>query len=76
MYLQIKFQFDIRDDNFCDALSKLDIKDTKSHWLSPKKMKVSGEYITLGPNKLLYYEGYDKCWNYGIKIYASIDAYS
>jgi hypothetical protein len=40
------------------------------------KRKRRGEYIVDGPNFLWSIDGHDKLANYGIQIYAGIDAYS
>jgi hypothetical protein len=38
--------------------------------------KPRGEYIVEGPNAVWSVDGYEKLANWGIQIYAAIDAYS
>lgn len=75
-YLRVKFSHNARDDDVRDALSHLDEKGTKSRRPGPKKNHKRGEYITPGPDWLWCCDGHDKFRNYGIEIYAGVDAYS
>lgn len=75
-YLQIKFHHNARDDDIRDSLSQLDEKGTQSRRSGPKKTHMRGEFITPGPDWLWYIDGHDKFRNYGIEIYAGVDAFS
>lgn len=75
-YLRIKFRHDARDDDVRDALSELDKRGTESRRPGPKKTHMGGEFITPGPDWLWCCDGHDKFRNYGIEIYAGVDAFS
>lgn len=53
----------------------MDKKGTESRWPGPNKSHLKGEYITPGPNWLWCCNGHDKFRNFGIEIYAGVDAY-
>lgn len=74
-YLHLKFHYNARDDNICDTFSTLDKVGTASRKPGPKKQHMGGEYITPKPDWLWCIDGHDKFCNYGIKIYASVEAY-
>lgn len=66
-----------REDDVRDALRKLDKKGTAARRPGPKKRKrTGGEYIVRGPDWLWCIDGHDKFRNYGIGIYAAVDAFS
>lgn len=75
-YLPVKFQYNARDDDVRDALAQLDQKKTESCRPGLKKSYICGKYITPGPDWLWCCDGYDKFRNYGIEVYAGVDAYS
>ena len=65
-----------REDDIRDALHKLDEKDTAARKPGPKRRrKRGGEFIVRGPDWLWCIDGHDKCRNYGIAIYAGVDAF-
>jgi|tagenome__1003787_1003787.scaffolds.fasta_scaffold20898812_2 hypothetical protein len=65
-----------REDDVRDALRKLDEKGTAARKPGPKKRRKGGEYIVRGPDWLWCIDGHDKFRNYGIGIYAAVDAFS
>jgi len=66
-----------REDDVRDALRKLDDKGTAARKPGPKRRrKRGGEYIVRGPDWLWCIDGHDKFRNYGIQIYAAVDAFS
>jgi hypothetical protein len=75
-YLGVKFHHNARDDDVRDALITLDPAGVQSRQRGPDKRQKGGEYITPGPDWLWCCDGHDKFRNYGIEIYAAVDAYS
>ena len=75
-YLRVAHGHQARDDDVRDALSTLDTAGTESRRKGPSKSRQGGEYITPGPDWLWCCDGHDKFRNYGIEIYACVDAYS
>ena len=67
----------IPDNDVRTALRKLDSKGTAMRKPGPRKRRErGGEYIVRGPDWLRCIDGHDKFRNYGIGIYAVIDAFS
>jgi hypothetical protein len=64
-----------REDDVRNALKLQDPTGTKTRKPEAKR-KRRLEYIVPGPNFLWSIDGHDKLANYGIEIYAAIDAYS
>ena len=75
-YLCLKFHHIAVDNDMCDAVSELDNKSTKFCQPGLPKSHLQGEYFTFGPNWLWCCDGHDKFCNFGIEIYAGVDAYS
>jgi hypothetical protein len=75
-HLRIHHAHRAREDDVRDALRKLDSKGTAARKPGPKKRKRDGEYIVRGPDWLWCIDGHDKFRNYGIGIYAAVDAFS
>jgi rhodanese-related sulfurtransferase len=75
-YLQVKYHHNAREDDVRDALAALDAVGVESRRKGSDKRQKDGEYITPGPDWLWCCDGHDKFRNYGIEIYASVDAYS
>src|SRR5436305_5843405 len=75
-YLRIKYRHNAREDDVRDAIATLDIPGTESRRKGPDKGRKGGEFITPGPDWLWCCDGHDKFRNYGIEIYAGVDAYS
>jgi hypothetical protein len=75
IYLRVKYQYYAREDDVRDAIITLDISGTESRRKGPDKRRKGGEFIILGPDWLWCCNGHDKFRNYGIKIYAGVDAY-
>lgn len=75
-YLKVKYCHNARDDDVRDALAHFDQKGTESRRPGPKKSHFNGQFITPGPDWLWCCDGHDKFRNYGIEIYAGVDAYS
>jgi hypothetical protein len=75
-YLSVKVRHNARDDDVRDALIALDPAGVQSRQRGPDKRQKDGEYITPGPDWLWCCDGHDKFRNYGIEIYAAVDAYS
>jgi hypothetical protein len=73
-YLRVTHRRQARDDDVRDALSTLDTAGTESRRKGPNKSREGGEYITPGPDWLWCCDGHDKFRNYGIEIYACVDA--
>jgi hypothetical protein len=65
-----------REDDVRHAFRKLDEKGTTAHKSGPKKRRRGGEYIVRGFDWLWCIDGHDKFRNYGISIYAAVDAFS
>jgi hypothetical protein len=74
-YLRLKGHH-AREDDVRDALAHLDPEGTEARRRGPDKTRQSGEFITPGPDFLWCCDGHDKFRNYGIEIYAGVDAYS
>jgi|SRR6266516_4645582 len=75
-YLQVKYHHNARDDDVRDALATLDTVGVESRRKGSDKRRKGGEFITPGPDWLWCCDGHDKFRNYGIEIYAAVDAYS
>jgi len=76
-YLRIKYHHHAREDDVRDALAMLDTPGTESRRKGTDKTRSKGgEYLTPGPDWLWCCDGHDKFRNYGIEIYAGVDAYS
>lgn len=75
-YLRINHSHHAREDDVRDALAILDEAGTDSRRKGPDKRHQGKEYITPGPDFLWCCDGHDKFRNYGIEIYAGVDAYS
>jgi hypothetical protein len=75
-YLRVAYTHNAREDNVRDALGVLDQEGTQSRRKGVDKRSTTGEYITPSPDWLWCCDGHDKFRNYGIKIYAGVDAYS
>jgi hypothetical protein len=65
-----------REDDVRDALAQYDPEGTAARRRGPDKTRKGGEFITPGPDFLWCCDGHDKFRNYGIEIYAAVDAYS
>jgi hypothetical protein len=65
-----------REDDVRDALAFHDAQGTQARRRGPDKRRTDGEFITPGPDFLWCCDGHDKFRNYGIEIYAAVDAYS
>ena len=65
-----------RENDIRDALAHYDASGTQARSRGPAKSRKDGEFITPGPNFLWYCDGHDKFRNFGIEIYAAVDAYS
>lgn len=74
-YLRLKGHH-AREDDVRDALAHLDPESTEARRRGPDKIRQSGEFIIPGPDFLWCCDGHDKFRNYGIEIYAGVDAYS
>jgi hypothetical protein len=74
-YLRLIYHHQARDNDVRDALAHLDTRGTESRRKGPDKGRKGEEFITPGPDWLWCYNGHDKFRNYGIKIYASVNAY-
>ena len=75
-YLRLRHHHNAREDDVRDALATLDSVGTESRRKGPDKSRKGGEYITPGPDWLWSCDGHDKFRNFGIEIYACVDAYS
>jgi hypothetical protein len=75
-YLRIKHRHQAREDDVRDALAMLDVAGTESRRKGADRRHKGGEFITPGPDWLWCCDGHDKFRNYGIEIYAGVDAYS
>ena len=75
-YLRVVYHHQAREDDVRDALAALDVVGTESRRRGPDKRHKGGEFITPGPDWLWCCDGHDKFRNYGIEIYAGVDAYS
>jgi hypothetical protein len=65
-----------REDDVRDAIAFYDAQGTQARRRGPDKRRRNGEFITPGPDFLWCCDGHDKFRNYGIEIYAAVDAYS
>jgi len=65
-----------REDDVRDALAHYDPEGTAARRRGPNKTRKDGEFVTAGPDFLWCCDGHDKFRNYGIEIYATVDAYS
>jgi hypothetical protein len=74
-YLRIKYRHNAREDDVRDAIATLDTPGTESRRKGPDKGRKESEFITPGPDWLWCYDGHNKFRNYGIKIYAGVNAY-
>ena len=75
-YLRVEFHHNAREDDVRDALKALDAVAVESRLKGSDKRQKGGEYITPGPDWLWCCDGHDKFRNYGVEIYAAVDAYS
>jgi hypothetical protein len=75
-HLRVAYQHHAREDDVRDALAHLDSTGTASRRKGADKGRKGGEYITPGPDWLWCCDGHDKFRNFGIEIYACVDAYS
>jgi hypothetical protein len=76
-HLRVNHAHRAREDDIRYALKKLDAKGTAARKPGPKRRgKRGGEYIVRGPDWLWCIDGHDKFRNYGIGIYAAVDAFS
>jgi len=74
-YLRVQ-GFIAREDDVRDAIAFHDAQGTQARRRGPDKHRKDGEFITPGPDFLWCCDGHDKFRNYGIEIYAGVDAYS
>jgi hypothetical protein len=75
--LRVEQHYQAREDDVRDALKAFDPKGTEARKPGPRKRrKRGGEYIVRGPDWLWSIDQHDKFRNYGIQIYAGVDAYS
>lgn len=65
-----------REDDIRDALAHMDPQGTEARKRGPDRKNQGGEYIVPGRDFLWAIDGHDKFRNYGIEIYAGVDAYS
>lgn len=65
-----------REDDVRDGLAHIDPEGTEVRRRGPDKRQKGGEFVTPGPDFLWCCEGHNKFRNYGIEIYAGVDAYS
>jgi hypothetical protein len=76
-HLRVNHAYRARQDDVRDALRELDSKGTAARKPGPRKRrKRGGEYLARGPDWLWCIDGHDKFRNYGIEIYAAVDAFS
>lgn len=75
-YLRVAHHHHAREDDVRDALAMLDDAGTASRRKGPNRRRKGGEFITPGPDWLWCCDGHDKFRNFGIEIYAGVDAYS
>jgi hypothetical protein len=75
-FLRVKYRHQAREDDVRDALAQLDPAGTEARRKGPNKRHKGGEFITPGPDWLWCCDGHDKFRNFGIEIYACVDAYS
>lgn len=75
-FLRVKYHHQAREDDVRDALAELDAAGTEARKKGPSKTHQRGEFITPGPDWLWCCDGHDKFRNFGIEIYACVDAYS
>jgi hypothetical protein len=75
-FLRVRYQHQAREDDVRDALAELDAVGTEARRKGPKKTPHGTEFVTNGPDFLWCCDGHDKFRNFGIEIYACVDAYS
>jgi hypothetical protein len=76
-HLRVNHAYRAREDDVRYTLKKLDAKETITRKPGPKRRrKRDSEYIVRGLNWLWCIDGHDKFGNYGISIYATVDAFS
>lgn len=76
-HLRVNHAYRACEDDVRYTLKKLDAKGTAARKPGPKRRrKRGGEYIVCGPDWLWCIDGHDKFRNYGIGIYAAVDAFS
>jgi hypothetical protein len=75
-FLRVQYHHQAREDDVRDALALLDAAGTEARTKGPNKSHQGNEYITPGPDWLWCCDGHDKFRNFGIEIYACVDAYS
>ena len=70
-------RYSARERHVRDALRVLDPIGTVERRPGPRhRRRRGGEFIVSGPDRLWCIDGHDKFRNYGIYIYAAVDAYS
>jgi hypothetical protein len=75
-FLRVQYHHQAREDDVRDALALLDAAGTEARRKGPNKTHQRGEFVTPGPDFLWCCDGHDKFRNFGIEIYACVDAYS
>jgi hypothetical protein len=74
-YLRHRFGHRARQLDVANALKLLDPEGVASRTPNLRKKRLEN-YITAGPDHLWCLDGHDKLAQYGIEIYAAVDAYS
>jgi hypothetical protein len=74
-YLRHQFGYKARRDDLAAAQKQLDPAGVTSR-LPRLRRERQENYVTSGPNFLWCLDGHDKLAQYGIEIYAAVDAYS
>ena len=76
-HLRLQYGHQARSHHVEQALRLLDPVGTEERRPGPRRRRrKGGEFIVRGPDRLWCIDGHDKFRNYGIFIYAAIDAYS
>jgi hypothetical protein len=74
-YLRYRFGHRARQLDVADTLKLLDPEGVTSRTPGLRKKRLE-DYVTAGPDYLWCLDGHDKLAQYGIEIYAAVDAYS
>jgi hypothetical protein len=74
-YLRQQLGFRAGQEDAANAQRLVDANGVASRLPGLRKIRLEN-YITPGPNLLWYLDGHDKFSQYGIQIYAAVDAYS
>jgi hypothetical protein len=74
-YLRQQLDFKARQEDVARALHLLDADGVAARLPGGRKIRREN-YTTPGPNFLWCLDGHDKLSQYGIQIYAAVDAYS